>query len=147
MDIILLKDVDTLGLAGDIVAVKPGYARNYLIPRGMALRASKRNLAVSEEKKRVKQARIERSFKIQKALADKLAKVEITLEVQVGEEEKLFGSITTQDIHKALEDKGLNVDRHAIVLDEPIKALGVYNIPVKITAELQPEIKMYVIRA
>ncbi len=147
MDIILLKDVDTLGLAGDIVAVKPGYARNYLIPRGMALRASKRNLAVSEEKKRVKQARIERSFKIQKALADKLAKAEITLEVQVGEEEKLFGSITTQDIHKALEDKGLNVDRHAIVLDEPIKALGVYNIPVKITAELQPEIKMYVIRA
>ncbi|MBC8216761.1 MAG: 50S ribosomal protein L9 [Candidatus Marinimicrobia bacterium] len=147
MDIILLKDVDTLGLAGDIVAVKPGYARNYLIPRGMALRASKRNLAVSEEKKRVKQARIERSFKIQKALADKLAKTELTLEVQVGEEEKLFGSITTQDIHKALEDKGLNVDRHAIVLDEPIKALGVYNIPVKITAELQPEIKMYVIRA
>ncbi len=147
MDIILLKDVDALGLAGDIVAVKPGYARNYLIPRGMALRASKRNLAVSEEKKRVKQARVERSFKLQKALADKLVKTELTLEVQVGEEEKLFGSITTQDIHKALEEKGLNVDRHTILLDEPIKALGVYNIPVKISAELQPEIKMYIIRA
>lgn len=147
MDIILLQDVENLGLAGDIVGVKPGYARNYLIPRGLALRASKRNLAVSEEKKRVKQARVNRSIKQQQVLADEISKVEITLEVQVGEEEKLFGSVTAQDIHKALADKGLDVDRHAIVLDEPIKALGVYNVAIKITNELQPTVKTYVIRA
>ncbi len=147
MDVILLQDVENLGLAGDIVGVKPGFARNYLIPRGLALRASKRNLAVSEEKRRVKQARVDRSVKLQQALAEKIEKTEITLEVQVGEEEKLFGSVTSQDIHKALTDKGLDIDRHAIILDEPIKALGVYNVAVKITNELQPTIKMYVIRA
>jgi len=147
MDVILLQDVENLGVTGDIVSVKPGYARNYLVPRGLALRSSKRNIAVSEEKKRVKQARAERSIKLQEALADKIAKTEITLEVQVGEEEKLFGSITSQDVHKALVEKGLDIDRHAIVLDDPIKALGVYNIPVKVTNELQPTIKMYVIRA
>ncbi len=147
MDVILLQDVENLGVTGDIVSVKPGYARNYLVPRGLALRSSKRNIAVSEEKKRVKQARAERSIKLQEALAEKIAKTEITLEVQVGEEEKLFGSITSQDVHKALVEKGLDIDRHAIVLDDPIKALGVYNIPVKVTNELQPTIKMYVIRA
>ena len=147
MDVILLQDVENLGVTGDIVSVKPGYARNYLVPRGLALRSSKRNIAVSEEKKRVKQARAERSIKLQEALAEKIAKTEITLEVQVGEEEKLFGSITSQDVHKALVEKGLDIDRHGIVLDDPIKALGVYNIPVKVTNELQPTIKMYVIRA
>ncbi len=147
MDVILLKDVEGLGEAGDIVNVKPGYARNYLTPRGLALRASKRNLAVAEEKKNVAKARKERANIANQELADSLVKVELTIEMQVGEEEKLFGSVTTQDIHKALLDKDLDIDRHMILLEEPLKALGVYNIPIKISDELQPEIKLYVIKA
>ncbi len=147
MDVILLKDVEGLGLAGDIVNVKPGYARNYLAPLGMALRASKRNLAVAEEKKNVARARKERVNIANKELADSLTKVELTIEMQVGEEEKLFGSVTTQDIHKALLEKDLDINRHMILLEEPIKALGVYNIPIKISDDLQPGIKLYVIKA
>ncbi|MFQ6614581.1 MAG: 50S ribosomal protein L9 [Fidelibacterota bacterium] len=147
MDVILLKDVENLGSAGDIVNVKPGYARNYLVPRGMALRASKRNLAVAEEQKRVAQARRNRELKALQEQADRITKLEVTIEVQVGEEERLFGSVTTQDIHKALEAKGLEVERHAIQLEEPIKALGVYTIPVRVSPELIPKIKVYVIKA
>lgn len=147
MEVILLQDVEGLGSAGDIVVVKPGYARNYLTPRGLALRASKRNRAVAEEKKRVSEARKERLNKVNQELADALEKVEITIEMQVGEEEKLFGSVTTQDIHKALTEKGIELDRHTIVLDEPIKALGVYDVPVKVSDELRPKVKLYVIKA
>jgi large subunit ribosomal protein L9 len=147
MDVILLKDVDGLGAAGDIVDVKPGYARNYLTPRGLALRASKRNLAVAEEKKNVTRARKERANIANQELADSLAKVELTIEMKVGEEEKLFGSVTTQDIQKALLEKELDIDRQIILLEEPLKALGVYNIPIKVSDELQPEIKLYVIKA
>ena len=85
--------------------------------------------------------------KVNQELADSLAKIELTIEMQVGEEEKLFGSVTTQDIHKALAEKKIEVDRHLIILDEPIKALGVYDIPIKISEELQPKIKLYVIKA
>lgn len=147
MDVILLKDVEGLGSAGDIVSVKPGYARNYLAPLGMALRASKRNLAVAEEKKNVAKARKARASQANQELADSLVKVELTIEMQVGEEEKLFGSVTTQDIHKALLEKELDIDRHMILLEEPIKALGVYDIPIKISEDLQPGIKLYVIKA
>ena len=147
MDVILLKDVDGLGLAGDIVNVKPGYARNYLAPLGLALRASKRNMAVADEKKNVTKARNERVNKVNQELADSLAKVELTIEMQVGEEEKLFGSVTTQDLHKALLEKDLDIDRHMILLDEPIKALGVYDIPIKVSEDLQPGIKLYVIKS
>jgi len=146
MDVILLKDMDNLGTAGDIVKVKPGFARNYLVPRGIALRASKQNLAIAEERKRVIKNRAGRAQKVYIDLSNSITKTELTIEVQVGEEERMFGSITSQDIHQALLDKKISVDRHAIQLEEPIKALGVYNVPVKVTPDLMPELKLYVIK-
>ena len=147
MEIILLEDVDTLGTSGDILIVKPGYARNYLFPRGLAVRSSKRNRALADEKKKVAKARAMREAKAYEDLMNNLKKIEITIEVEVGGEDRLFGSVTSQNIHEALIEKGIEVDRHAILLEEPIKALGIYDIPVKITKGLNQEVKVYVIQA
>jgi len=147
MEIILLKDVETLGTSGDILIVKPGYARNYLFPRGLAVRSSKRNRALADEKKKVAKARAMREAKAYEDLMNNLKKTEITIEVEVGGEDRLFGSVTSQNIHEALIEKGIEVDRHAILLEEPIKALGIYDIPVKITKGLNQEVKVYVIQA
>ena len=147
MEIILLQDVDTLGTSGDILIVKPGYARNYLFPRGLAVRSSKRNRALADEKKKAVKARATREAKAYEDLMNNLKKTEITIEVEVGGEDRLFGSVTSQNIHEALIEKGIEVDRHAILLEEPIKALGIYDIPVKITKGLNQEVKVYVIQA
>ena len=146
MDVILLQDVESLGDAGDVVKVKPGFARNKLIPEGSALRASKRNLAVAEERKRIVKTRKDREMATHQALAGKLAKTEITIEAQVGDDEKMFGSVTHLDIQKALSEKGLDIDRHTIQLEEPIKSLGIYHIPVKITPDISGDVKVYVIK-
>ena len=147
MDIILLKDYDGLGESGDIVAVKPGFARNKLIPEGIALRASKRNMAIAEERKMVTKNRQKREEASNEAILKKLSKTEITIEAQVGDEDKMFGSVTALDIHKSLEEKGVTVDRNTILLDEPIKALGIYHVPVRIAPELTGDIKIYVIKS
>ena len=145
MEIILLHDVDSLGEAGDIIRVKPGYARNKLIPEGLALRASKKNRAISDERKKVIKSRLKRESAAFESQVNKLNKAEITIEVQVGDDEKMFGAVTSMDIHKMLEEKGVKVDRHDILLEEPIKALGIYRVPVKVTPQLNGEIKVYVI--
>ena len=147
MDIILLKDYDGLGESGDVVAVKPGFARNKLIPEGVALRASKRNLAIAEERKMVTKNRQKREEASNEAILKKLSKTEITIEAQVGDEDKMFGSVTVLDIHKSLEEKGVTVDRNTILLDEPIKALGIYHVPVRVAPELTGDIKIYVIKS
>ena len=146
MDVILLKDVETLGTAGDIVKVKPGYARNYLFPRGFALRSSKRNRAVAEEKKRNVEIRAKRLEHANQSLAEKISKTELTFEMQVGDEEKMFGAVTAKDIQSALEEKGISIDRSVLMLEESIKALGIYHIPVKFASEHTAEIKIYVIK-
>ena len=147
MDVILLKDYDGLGQAGDLVGVKPGFARNKLIPEGIALRASKKNLAIAEERKMVTQNRLKREDAANEDLLKKLSKTEITIEAQVGDEDKMFGSITTLDIHKALQEKGINVDRNTIKLDEPIKTLGIFHVPVSISSNLVGDVKIYVIKS
>ena len=146
MDVILLQDVQALGTAGDIVKVKPGYARNYLFPRGFALRSSKRNRAVVEEKKRNIEMSSKRIERENMSLVNKISKIELTFEMQVGDEEKMFGTVTTKDIQTALEEKGISIDRSALMLDESIKALGIYHIPVNLAGELTAEIKIYVIK-
>lgn len=146
MDVILLQDVQTLGTAGDIVKVKPGYARNYLFPRGFALRSSKRNRAVAEEKKRNIEMSSKRIEQANMSLVNKISKIELTFEMQVGDEEKMFGTVTTKDIQTALEEKGISIDRSALILDESIKALGIYHIPINLSGGLTTEIKIYVIK-
>ena len=146
MDVILLQDVNTLGNAGDIVKVKPGYARNYLFPRGFALRSSKRNRSVAEEKKRNIEMSSKRLEQENKSLANKISKTELTFEMQVGDEEKMFGAVTIKDIRAALEEKGISIDRSALMLNESINALGIYHIPVNLSGELTAEIKIYVIK-
>ena len=146
MKIILLSDVENLGESGDVIAVNPGYARNKLIPQGLALRASNRNIAVANENKRVATSKLERENQALNVLAKKLSKVEITIEVKVGEEEKMFGSITNKDIHKELIDKGFEIEKNQISIEEPIKALGIYHISVKISKDITSDVKLYVIK-
>ena len=146
MKIILLSDIENLGESGDVIAVKPGYARNKLIPQGLALRASNRNIAVANENKRVATSKLERENQALNVLAKKLSKVEITIEVKVGDEEKMFGSITSKDIHKELIDKGFEIEKNRISIEEPIKSLGIYHINVKISKDITSDVKLYVIK-
>ena len=147
MEVILLKEHESLGEIGDIINVKPGYARNFLFPKGIAVRSSKRNIALADEQKKILQKRTERESKVNEELMSELAKVEISIEVEVGEEEKMFGSVTNLDIHKALTEKDIAIERQSILLDQPIKSLGVHNVPVKVSSGEKQEIKVYVIKA
>ena len=146
MKVILLNDVENLGLAGEIVVVKPGYARNRLIPQGLALRASNKNVAVASERKKVANVKLERENIALQKLAKKLSNVEITIEVNVGEEEKMFGSITNLDVHKELTSKGFDLEKNQIIIDEPIKALGIYHAKVKVAKDISSDVKLYVIK-
>ena len=147
MEVIILKEHESLGEIGDIVTVKPGYARNFLFPNGIAVRSSKRNIALIAEHKKTAQKRTDRETAANQELANLLKKVEISIEVEVGDEEKMFGSVTNLDIHKALSEKDIEIDRHSILLDQPIKTLGVHNIPIKLSSGKEQEIKVYVVEA
>ena len=147
MDVILLKDYLSLGKTGDTVKVKPGFARNFLIPKGIALRASSKNLSIFREQKKFEKVRQKREKSFNENIAIKLSKVEITIEAQVGEEDKMFGSITAKDIHKTIIEKGIKVEQNAIQLDKPIKALGIYNVEVNVTEKISSTVKVYVIKS
>ena len=147
MDVILLKDYLSLGKTGDTVKVKPGFARNFLIPEGIALRASSKNLSIFKEQKKFEKVRQKREKSFNENIAKKLSKAEITIEAQVGEEDKMFGSITAKDIHKSIIEKGIKVDQNSIQLDKPIKALGIYNVDVTVTENISSSVKVYVIKS
>ena len=147
MEIILLEDVEALGNAGEIVKVKPGYARNFLFSHGLAVTSSKRNRAQVGEKKAAIKAKANREAKVFEDLLSQLKKTEITIEVEVGEEDKLFASVTSKDIHNALIEKGIEIERNTIQLKDPIKSLGIYEVKVKIAKGLSENIKVYVIKA
>jgi len=147
MEIILLTDINNLGESGDIISVKSGFARNKLIPQGLALRASKKNIAIASERKKSLAAKIDRENQSMKILADRLGKTEITIEVKVGDEEKMFGSIKNKDIQKELIDKGFDdVKKNQIIIKEPIKALGIYHIKIKVSKDIFSDVKLYVIK-
>lgn len=147
MEVILRQAVDSLGHPGDIVKVSPGYARNFLLPRGLAYEATAGNRKrIEQERARLEAAENERRGKAQE-LAQKLEQVSLTFSARVGEEGKLFGSVTAADITAELEKQGIHVERRQIDLHEPIKALGVYKVPVKLHADVKPEIRVWVIKA
>jgi large subunit ribosomal protein L9 len=146
MEVILRQAVDNLGHPGDVVTVSNGYARNYLLPRGIAFQATEGNKKrIAQEKARLEAAESERRGTAEE-LARKLEEVSITFAARVGEEGKLFGSVTAADIAQQLEAQGHHVERRQIDLHEPIKALGVYRVPLRLHADVRPEIKVWVIK-
>lgn len=132
MQVILREEVASLGTIGDVVKVKPGYARNYLLPRGLAVEASSRNLKELEHQKRVIGDKRLREQKSAAAVADKLSAVTLPFALRAGEEGKLFGSVTNLDVHRALEERGFTVERRRVLLDEPIKTLGEHKVTIHV---------------
>ena len=145
MKIILREDVENLGKVGDVVEVKPGYGRNYLIPRAKAVMATLGNIRKIEHDKKVILARQAKLKASATAVARRLAEVEIRIARKVGEQDKLYGSVTALDVAEALAAIGLQIDRRSIQLDEPIKALGDFDVPVKLHSEVVQPVKLHVV--
>ena len=146
MKIILTETLDNLGDAGFVVEVKDGYARNYLIPRSLALVASKGNMKVYEELKRQKEARDNRARREAVALSKKLEKASCTIPVAVGKEDRIFGSVTAQHVSEHLVEQGFEIDRRLIELEEPIRALGVYDVSIRLHADVTATVKVWVVK-
>lgn len=146
MKVILRKDHEKLGATGTIVEVKDGYARNYLIPKNLAYPASAGSMRALEEEKRQTAMRSTKELKANERTAAELEKISITLQMKVGEDEKLFGSVTAQMIADALKEKGMDLDKRIIDLEEPIKALGIYTVNVKLHPGVTGKVKVWVVR-
>jgi large subunit ribosomal protein L9 len=146
MKVILRADYENLGMVGDVVQVKPGFARNFLIPRKIAYPARSNFVKMIEEEQRQKEHQKNKEKKVAEGLAESLENVSVTISVSVGEEDKMFGSVTTQDIGEALAKQDIEIDRKKIVLEEPIKELGIYSVPIKLHAEVEAKIKVWVVK-
>ncbi len=146
MKVILRKDFEQLGRVGDVVDVKDGYARNYLIPRKIAYRATKSSVLQLEEEKKQHARSLEKEKRNSEKLAVDLEKVSITIQMKVGEEDRLFGSVTSQMIAEALSEKGFTLDKRQIELEEPIKALGIYSVDVRLPGGVVGKVKVWVVR-
>lgn len=147
VQVVLRDDIENLGRSGELVRVKPGYARNYLIPRGLAAPATHGNVAQIEHEKRVAVARAAKLRQEAQGRAGELSAVVVEITAQAGENKKLFGSIGTRDIAQALAAKGVEVDRKKILLDEPLKEVGEHPVVIKLGHEVQATIKVRVIAA
>jgi large subunit ribosomal protein L9 len=146
MEVILRQDVEKVGRAGDMVTVKDGFGRNFLLPRGLAY------LATDGNRKRIEAERAQKGKKhaaevgAAKDVGTRLEAVSLTFTMKAGEGDKLFGSVTASDVAERLKAEGFSVDKKAIELDEPLRALGVYKIPVRLHAEVKPEVRVWVVR-
>ena len=145
MKVILKDDLVNLGQAGEVVEVKPGYGRNYLIPRGLAVVANKSNVRRYEEETRQRAHKLEQKRKDAEALANRLDGMEIELRMPVGEENRLFGTVTTQQIAEVLAEKNIELDRRKIVIGEEIRVTGIYTATVKVHPEHDAELKLRVV--
>jgi large subunit ribosomal protein L9 len=145
MEVILKEDIVNVGKIGEVVRVRDGYARNYLLPRGLVMIANKRNLKNFEHQKKLIADQKQKIMRHAQAVGEQLTGVAVSITMRAGEEGKLFGSVTNIHIEKALKAKGLNVDRRKIHLQEPIKTVGDFDVPVRLTADLTVPIKVSVV--
>jgi large subunit ribosomal protein L9 len=146
MQVILLENVSSLGKAGDLVKVSDGYGRNYLIPQKKAILATEKSLKVIEHQKRQVQQRMEKTKKDAEKMAQHIEKLSCTFTKTVGESGKLFGSVTSMDLENYLKENGIEVDRKKISLEEPIKNLGMFTVPIKLHPEVAAHLKVWVVQ-
>jgi large subunit ribosomal protein L9 len=146
MKVILREDVAEVGQAGETVNVKAGFGRNYLIPRNLAIPATKANLHSIDEVRKQMEQREKKLLRQAEVIKQKIEKLELSIEVLVGEEDKLYGSVTNGDIAELLEKEGLQIDKRAIELEEPIKVLGVYTVPVHVAKDVTARLRTWVIK-
>jgi len=144
MEVILREDVANLGTVGDIVKVKPGFARNYLLPRGLAAVADRRNIYVLEHQKRLLGDKRERDRRQAETVAQTLSALRLTIKARAGEEGKLFGSVTNQDVEKALAERGFSVERRRIRLENPIKSIGEHVVPIHLGGGVDAQVTVVV---
>jgi large subunit ribosomal protein L9 len=146
MKVILRQEFEQLGHIGEVVEVKEGYARNFLIPRNIAYLATPSSIQQLEEEKKQHTRAIDKEKRTSETLAAELEKVSVTIQMKVGEDEKLFGSVTSQMIAESLKEKGLTVDKRQIEMDDSIKALGIYTVDVKLPGSVIGKVKVWVVR-
>ncbi len=146
MQVILLENIPSLGKVGDLVKVSDGYGRNYLIPKKKAILATEKGLKMVEHQKREVQQRVEKSKKNAEKTARQIENLSCTFAKNVGESGKLFGSITSMDIENYLKDNGIEVDRKKIAMEEPIKNLGMFTVPIKLHPEVIAQLKVWVVQ-
>ncbi|MFH1741434.1 MAG: 50S ribosomal protein L9 [bacterium] len=146
MEVILRESVDGLGKEGEVVHVKAGYARNCLIPQGIASLTSTGDAKKIDHQRRLLTDKQKRELKTTTDLANQIAETEIRIPVRTGEEDRVFGSVTNADIASALADAGIEVDRRKVMVEEPIRALGVYTIPVRLSGEVTADLKLWVVK-
>jgi large subunit ribosomal protein L9 len=146
VEVYLLKTIPSLGNRGDTVKVKPGYARNYLFPKNLAALATEANRKAMQEEEKLLHRRDEHEKSASRELAAKMIDTSCTIPVQVGEEDKLYGSVTANDIANELKRQGFEIEKRQIELEEPIKQLGVYTIPLKLHSDVSVDIKVWVVK-
>ena len=146
MKIILRQDYEPLGKAGEVVIVKDGYARNFLLPKNIAMISTKSNMKILEEEQKMAGKRKDKEKIQAESLAEELGKISITATVAVGEEDRVFGSVTAQTIADLLKEKGFEIDKRKILLEEPIKALGVYTISIKLHPDVDCKVRVWVVK-
>jgi large subunit ribosomal protein L9 len=144
--VVLKEDVENLGTSGDVVRVRPGFARNYLIPRGLAVPATAGNLARVEELKRLAAGRAEKALSEARELKKALEGLSVKIPRAVGDENKMYGSVTGRDIEEAFAEQGVNIDRRKIQLDDPVKSLGLAKVPIKLHPEVVAELSVEVVK-
>jgi len=146
MKVILSKDVDKLGKAGEVVETKSGYARNFLIPQGIARPTTPGNLRLIEEEQKLKEQRAKKELTQAEKLASKIGTISCTIAKEAGPDDKLFGAITTLDVVDALADENIKIDKHDVLLEEPIKELGIFHVEIKLHPQVIAKVKIWVVK-
>lgn len=146
MEILLLKRIDSLGMEGDVVKVANGYARNFLIPSKQAVKVTSATKKLQEQIKQKRILKAQSELDEAQALADRIANISLTIPVKVGEEEKLYGSVTRKDLAELIKKEGVQIDRRHIMLEDPIRSLGVYSIKIDLHPEVKGNLKLWVVK-